>query len=244
MSEYEILLIDKIKSRRICKLFTVIEAFQSYDGEWEIILMPKEVAEGDVKEAFLDKASPIPTTHGAILFPDLIVDEKALSRLAELPPGEVKIIEMGSRPIWLIIREKKLREILVAYPEVLKEVSFEIFLPLKTSLPENVDPRDYIPYVDRVEKFKTEVQLLDPKVVKNILNKANYVGEYLEALENAFRENSIEEKLSVLALRGICPANISLKELEKKIKEYVEAAKCFREGTMMFTRIYIQEQWE
>jgi len=241
MSEYEILVTEKLKHRSIRSLFRVIDAFQSYEGDWSIILMPKEVAEGDVDESNLDKATPIPATHGAILFPDFIVDEDKLAEIANLPVGERKIIESGT-PLWLVLRESKLEYLFERYPELIEETSFEVFLPLKENCEVDISKESF-PYLDRVEIFETEVQLLDPEIVLKILNEVNYVDEYLEKIEEAFSEKAVEEKTKVLAIRGICPASITLSRLENYVKKLVEENDCFKEGTMMFTRIYLREAW-
>lgn len=241
MSKYEILITEKLKDRSIRSLFRVIDAFQSYEGDWSIILMPKEVAEGDIGESGLDKATPIPATHGAVLFPDFIVNEDKLAEVAGLSIGERRTIESGT-PLWLVLRESKLESILERYPELIEEASFEVFLPLKDNSEITVSKGSF-PYLERIEVFETDIQLLDPKVVSKILEEVNYVGEYLEKLEKAFSEEAVEEKAKVLAIRGICPASIALSRLESYIRKLVEEKKCFKEGTMMFARIYIREAW-
>jgi len=232
---YEILMPEKIRSLSISEAYEYIEAIQSFPGRWPsiIITLPAEGRRGDV-----EGITPLPTTHGALCFPELYLSEDALfsvlsehMRKADVK-GVLRALDRGL-PLHKVIPPRLLEEVDRRIRDVIAGLIFEVFIPLR-KMPEGLNGLEGLGIADSIETFRSVVFPVEPTAVRRALDESYYVGEYLEKLEALFDE--VEEmELDILIARGYMKAQNTLLDLEARIEALVERIPALRKA-LMFTR--------
>ncbi len=233
--DYEILLPEKVRSLTLSEAYKYIEAIQSYPGDWRttIITIPHQERIDDV-----EGITPLPTTYGAICFPELYLNELTLREFLRryLENSEVEsVIDALGKGLYLhkVLPSALLEKIDDKLSDFISGVSFEVFIPLEEKVKEPDKLRE-LGIVDLVEVFKTSVPVVKPEIVRQALEESHYVGEYLEKLEMLFNEAE-ELELNILRAEGYVNIDITLSDLEDKIQilvEHIQAMKL----VIMFTR--------
>jgi len=237
---YRILLSDKVRRMQIRRAYEYIDAIQSYPSEWAYAFAPREaVEEGGIK---LESINPIPATYGAVDFPELYVDEeKLLEELKQRMKGSYvraisRALEKGVLP-YRALPPETFEEVLKENPGVIAEVLFEAFIPLNLR-PENLGFGEGW----EVEVFRTEVQLIEPRLVEEALKEAERVIDYLAELEQLGESASTIREVWVLAARRVVSAEKTMEDLEREVEVIIgKLSGVALAMTMLFNRLVYAE---
>ncbi len=239
--DYEIILPLKVRTLTIAKAYKYIEAIQSYPGDWSLVVVTGNV-EKLKKARFLEGITPLPTTYGALCFPELYLNDELLVAMLkekldeEEVVGIIKAINRGER-IHRLIPRSLLREVEQRMTDLIAGADFEVFIPLEEITKELDEIVKRINLIEYFELFKTSAFPVEPELVEEILDRAYHVGEYLSGLEKIFDEAK-EEELDILRVEGFIKSDMKLKELEETLQSLVDQVPAKR-VTLMFTRVIL-----
>jgi len=239
--DYEILLPAKIRSLTVAEAYTYIEAIQSYPGDWPLVIVSGDLQKLDPKSP-LEGLTPIPSTYGALCFPELYVDERRLYSLLRnlLDLRSLNSVVEGLRrgvPLERLVPRRIESTLESRLPEFLAGADFEAFIPLKSELERLKFLAERYPIIEDVEVFRTTAFPLRPEEVRKVLEESYYVADYLRSLEDMSSKAS-EIQLTILRLEGFVEASTRLKDLEAHLQEIVSEIPSLRR-TLMFTRVLL-----
>ncbi|RLF17733.1 MAG: hypothetical protein DRZ82_09535 [Thermoprotei archaeon] len=239
--DYKIILPLKIRELTIAKAYRYIEAIQSYPGNWPLIIITGNI-EGLSWDQLLEGITPLPTTYGALCFPELYLDDELLiailrERLSEeVVSGIIKAINRGEE-IHRLVPYSLLKDIEQRIPEILAGVDFEAFIPLRKEVKKLDEITKNIDIIDDIKLFKVGAFPVEPKTIERDLDRAYHVGEYLADLERTFNEVE-EEELDILRVGGFVKAGMKLTDLEEELQCLLDRIPA-RRLTLMFTRVIL-----
>jgi len=237
---YKIILPLRIRSQSIARCYKYIEAIQSYAGNW-----PSLIITGDPRrlrwDSILEGITPLPTTHGALCFPELYLsDEKLVEFLRSKVRGDIEgyinAIKSGEH-IHRVIPYSLLKDIEKELEELIAGMDIEVFIPLRYDIEKIDNLIGSIPFLEEHEVFKASIPLVKSRLIEQALDRAHYVGEYLRELEEIFNE-AMEEELYILRLWGFIDASTTLVDLEGQLQRLINKMP-IKEGVLMFTRVIL-----
>lgn len=232
--EYEILISDKVKRMTLAEAYEYIEAVQSFGGDWPLYLTPRDLLEGEAAYE-VESITPMPTTHGAVCFIEVYIDEEAtVNQLAERLGFKDhqhvrRALESGT-PLHRALPPEFLEKLELR--SVIRGFGAEVAVPLEDAV---ADVGERPAWLREQALIETSLFLVDPEKVKAELDKSMYVGEYLRRLERLFA-GSREEVGHLLLLRGEFDAGLSFRDLEEVVGELVERLPA-RRGALMYSRV-------
>ena len=183
----------------------------------------------------------MPTTHGALCFPELYLsDEKLIEFLRRKTKGDVEgyinAINSGEH-IHKVVSYRLLKDLEEELEKLIAGMDVEAFIPLRQNIERVDDLISNIPFLEGYETFKASVPLVKSRLVEQALDKSHYVGEYLKELEVIFNE-ATEEELYILRVWGFIDARTTLIYLEERFQKLINKVPT-KEGALMFTRIIL-----
>lgn len=235
---YRILLGGKVKGMSVAQAFEYIDAIQSFKGDWPLYLTPSAAL--DVERAVeLEGITPLPATHGSLVFIEFYVDEDALasdlsSRLKVDPAILKSALERGA-PLHRLVPGEALEE-LSELERYVRAFLLEAAVPIERSLTggeENaITSLEWVTDMDTVE---IEVPGVRVELVEAELERAYYVGEYLRRLERLFEKAETVSR-HLLLVRGEGEASLKLADLEAMVGQLVRIIPAIK-ATVMYYRL-------
>ena len=147
-----------------------------------------------------------------------------------------RALEKGVLP-YRALPPETFEEVLKESPGVIAEVLFEAFIPLNLK-PENIDFGEGW----EVEVFRTEVQLIEPRLVEEALEEAERVIDYLAELEQLGESASTIREMWVLAARRVVSAEKTMEDLEREVEVIIgKLSGVALAMTMLFNRLVYAE---
>lgn len=216
---FSIILPANIKGKSIRSILNYIEAIQSYRGSWPTLIVDLESIEK------LETMTPIPANMGGVTFIEFYIDEESL--IKHLETIGVRSLEENIA-LSALINEEEFWDIWQRDHHIIAESVFEVLVPL----------RDY-PRDSGIEIIETDIVIVSPRKVRQVLDDAETVYEFLKKLEKLFNENGeYMKKVPVMKLIGYVTAEKNLYDLEKNISEKIKETRIkIIEGTFMYNRL-------
>ncbi|RLE63639.1 MAG: hypothetical protein DRN53_01900 [Thermoprotei archaeon] len=238
--KYRVLIGERIRRAKLKDILQVIEAIQSYEGEWGLVVAPARVMYTESIEEIppSEKLTSIPTTHGSLLVHEIYLDEEELLKRLELE--EVDILAKGLEaglPLSSILGDKRAQKVIDEFKDVIAEEYIEVLIPTTSEIEYGVQDFD-IDGLEEVEIFSCTIPIVGVDMVDRLLEMCEYVEEYLERLENLIREESKLVDGYMVALRCFRNADTTLMDLEEEVQEAIDLiGEDVIEGVVMVNRI-------
>jgi len=238
--KYRVLLGDRIRRSKLRDILQVIEAIQSYEGEWRLLVAPARVLyTEDVQDIPpSEKLTSIPTTHGSLLVHEIYIDEEKLyKRLkSEEVNRLVKGLEIGL-PLSVLLGDRRAQMLIDKHRDIIAEEYVEVLIPTITKVEYSI--RDLnISGLEEVEVFSCTLPIVNVRAVDELLEKCEYVEEFLERLEELVEEESRLMDGFMMALRCSRDASTTLMDLEEEVQGVIDMiGDNIIEGVVMVNRI-------